>query len=377
MESSYYSYRHYPPIYPKTRVIYGGGEKVGDTFENVIRHRIPPFDFGLGEVAMLYRKNPSYIRRDLREVYRIQEHFKSVLTAAGKYDKEGDYEKACYHYEQLLFEKYYDPEPIDRLIQIYGEAKLHKTQKEVLIEAIEQFKALRKSRGQYLEMLSMKSGLRNHAQQLIREATLVKYYDNAFELYNPFTIIDKWEKQLKGMANVITKDMYKQDVNLCTHEEEETSSNTNNIYVIVTRRTEVGSLIGTGGFDVNLCINPSEKTYHATLEREDEAGEKLVQEIKLPTEAIQEFVNLTYDKKFMSLESTDIFPDAFMMDGNEVTFTVRTASDRVTLESNLLDETLSTGIISTRDEEVHTPFHYLGSIAFETLGIEPEDYNEY
>lgn len=25
MDSSYYSYRHYPPIYPKTRVIYGGG----------------------------------------------------------------------------------------------------------------------------------------------------------------------------------------------------------------------------------------------------------------------------------------------------------------------------------------------------------------
>ena len=72
----------------------------------------------------------------------------------------------------------------------------------------------------------------------------------------------------------------------------------------------------------------------------------------------------------MSLKNDDIFPDAMALDGNEVTISVKTDTKSLSLESNLLDDTLIAGVIEVEDGEFHTPFNKLGAIAFETLGIE-------
>ena len=92
-------------------------------------------------------------------------------------------------------------------------------------------------------------------------------------------------------------------------------------------------------------------------------------DIEIPTGVIEQIVELSQDKEFMSLKNDDIFPDSMVLDGNEVTISVKTDPKNLSLENNLLDDTLITGIIEVEDGEFHTPLNELGTIAFETLGI--------
>lgn len=149
-------------------------------FESVIRHRIPEFDFYQSATGERVQNNFLSFKRDLEPVYKLQQHFRSVLEAAEKFEAEGQLEKACYCYEQLLFEKYYMPAPFDRLIKIYSKAHLKTAEKEVLIASIEHFKALKESRRQYIEHLADKYGAESFLAQRISEGKKITYYNGVF-----------------------------------------------------------------------------------------------------------------------------------------------------------------------------------------------------
>ena len=91
-------------VYPTARVAFEGREVLGDVFESVIRHRIPEFDFYQSATGERVQNNFLSFKRDLEPVYKLQQHFRSVLDAAEKFEAEDQMEKACYCYEQLLFE---------------------------------------------------------------------------------------------------------------------------------------------------------------------------------------------------------------------------------------------------------------------------------
>lgn len=182
--------------YPTTRVVFEGREVLGDVFESVIRNRVPEFDFYQSSTGERVQNDFLSFKRSLEPVYKIQQHFRSVLDAAEKFESEGEMEKACYNYEQLLFEKYYMPAPFDRLIKIYSKAHLRIAEKEVLIASIEHFKALKESRRKYVEQLADKYGAQAFLTQRISEGKKISYFNGVFELYNPFAIIEEWEKRL-------------------------------------------------------------------------------------------------------------------------------------------------------------------------------------
>ena len=182
--------------YPTTRVVFEGREVLGDVFESVIRNRVPEFDFYQSSTGERVQNDFLSFKRSLEPVYKIQQHFRSVLDAAEKFESEGEMEKACYNYEQLLFEKYYMPAPFDRLIKIYSKAHLRIAEKEVLIASIEHFKALKESRRKYVEQLADKYGAQAFLAQRISEGKKISYFNGVFELYNPFAIIEEWEKRL-------------------------------------------------------------------------------------------------------------------------------------------------------------------------------------
>lgn len=362
-------------IYPTARVVFEGTEIMGKVFENVIRYKIPKYDFGRGLLADSYKKTPSYFKRDVQEVFRIQQHFASVIQAAEKFEKEGNYEQACYYYEQLLFEKYYDPQPIDRLIQIYGMAHLTKAKMEVLKEAIAHFKSLKQERELYLDALSKRIGMPGAASYQIERGQVISYY-GVFELYNPFNIISDWETELKRLNEIFALRPYAQDINLPSHGRRAKVDNMGTIRVKISRRSGLICPMGPDSFDLYLIIKLASKTYHATLESEGESGNKRVIDIIIPTNVIEGIVELSRDQFFMSLKDEDIFPDIMMLDGNDVTISVKTDECNLVLNSNMLDDTLSNGIISVEGGEIQTPFHHLAEIAFEKLGIEPDDFEE-
>lgn len=182
--------------YPTARVVFEGREVLGDVFESVIRNRVPEFDFYQSATGEQVQNDFLSFKRSLESVYKLQQHFRSVLDAAEKFEAEGEMEKACYNYEQLLFEKYYMPAPFDRLIKIYSKAHLKTAEKEVLIASIEHFKALKESRRRYVEQLADKYGAQAFLAQRISEGKKITYFNGVFELYNPFPIIEEWEKRL-------------------------------------------------------------------------------------------------------------------------------------------------------------------------------------
>jgi len=188
-------------VYPTARVVFEGREVLGEVFESVIRHRIPEFDFYQSATGERVQNNFLSFKHDLEPVYKLQQHFRSVLEAAEKFEAEGQMEKACYCYEQLLFEKYYMPAPFDRLIKIYSKAHLKTAEKEVLIASIEHFKALKESRRQYIEHLADKYGAESFLAQRISEGKKITYFNGVFELYSPYTIIEEWEKRLSKIES--------------------------------------------------------------------------------------------------------------------------------------------------------------------------------
>ena len=88
------------------------------------------------------------------------------------------------------------PAPFDRLIKIYSKAHLKDAEREVLKESIAHFKELRESRLQYVEQLADKYGAIEFLSQRVNEGKKITYFNGVFELYNPFPIIDDWEKRL-------------------------------------------------------------------------------------------------------------------------------------------------------------------------------------
>ena len=362
-------------IYPTDRVVFESTVIMGDYFENVIRHRIPKYDFGVGELAERFRKTPYYFKRDVQEVLRIQQHFNSVLQAAEKFEKENNYEKACYYYEQLLLEKYYDPQPIDRLIQLYEISHLIKAKMEVLKEAIAHFKSLKQERELYLDALSKRMGMPGAARDQIERGQVISYY-GIFDLYNPFNIISDWEKELKRLNEMFTIRPYTKDASLPSHGRRRRADNKGTVRVRISRRSGIFYSVGPNGFDLYLNIRLANKTYYATLESEDELGKKTVMEISVPTKVIEDIVVLSNNTSFLSLKDEEIFPDIAMLDGYDVLISVKTDSGDLTLESNMLDETLSNGIIEFKGEDILTPFHQLAQIAFDKLGIRHEEFEE-
>ena len=125
----------------------------------------------------------------------------SLAEAAERFEAEGNYEKACYNYEQLLFEKYYMPAPYDRLIKIYSKAHLKDAEKEVLKASISHFKELRESRLQYVEHLADKYGAIEFLSQRVHDGKKITYFSGVFELYNPFPIVEEWEKRLAKLES--------------------------------------------------------------------------------------------------------------------------------------------------------------------------------
>ena len=82
-------------------------------------------------------------------------------------------------------------------------------------------------------------------------------------------------------------------------------------------------------------------------------------------------VRLAQDKDFMSIKNADIFPDKAMLDGNDVRITVRSDIGTLSLDSNMLDDTLLDGWLPTTKMNFHTPFSQFAAPAFKAFGIDP------
>lgn len=170
---------------------------------------------------------------------------------------------------------------------------------------------------------------------------------------------------------------YKQDLNLPSHGKRAKAENAGTIRVKITRSTGLFYTADPEGFEFYLNICPGQKVYNATVENEDGIPpKKQVVPVEVSNEVLDAVVKLANDKAFMSIKNDDIFPDMMMMDGNEVQIKIKSDGGSVSLDSNMLDDTLLNGFIPTSKGDFDTPIHELAAIACEKLGINLEEGEE-
>lgn len=165
--------------------------------------------------------------------------------------------------------------------------------------------------------------------------------------------------------------MYRKDTTIPSHGRRAKADNAGTVRVKISRWPGY-IYTGGGGFDFYLNIIPASMAYNATAESvESFNGRRLVTSVDIPSEALERMVRLAHDKDFMSIKNADIFPDKAMLDGNDVRITVRSDIGTLSLDSNMLDDTLLDGWLPTTKMNFHTPLSQFAAPAFKAFGIDP------
>ena len=148
---------------------------------------------------MLFRSESNAykdIHKHLEPIWEIQRYFKKLIESAEAAEAKGDYAYAADVYEQIVGEKYWMTAPYDKLIKIYSKAKLYNEEIRVIQLSINHFKSLRAKRLEYVMGLAKKYNAVEFFNQRLEGGGKITYYSGVFELYNPFSIIDKWKERL-------------------------------------------------------------------------------------------------------------------------------------------------------------------------------------
>lgn len=167
----------------------------GEIWEDRILE-VPEFDFYYGQETNPDKyANPSHNYSYLEPVWEVQRHFRELLEEAKKAEDLGNQEQAVALYEQAVAEKYYMPDPYDRLIKMYSKAKLAEDEKRILLLGIQHFSELRDKRREYVLYLAKKYNATDFAIERINAGKKITYYNGVFELYNPFPIVERWKER--------------------------------------------------------------------------------------------------------------------------------------------------------------------------------------
>lgn len=164
---------------------------------------LPEFDFYCEQNTNPEKYNWLYTssyQEILKPIYEITDHFKLLLDNALTAENLGDLPKAAQLYEQAVAEKYFMPKPYERLIIIYRKSKLIEDEIRILKIAIEHFNKPRETQYVYIMELAKKYGAVQFTEERIQNNKKITYYSGTFELYNPFTVVNKWKEKLNKLT---------------------------------------------------------------------------------------------------------------------------------------------------------------------------------
>lgn len=173
----------------------------GETLESkfkAITDRLPEFDF----YTTVDQGQRNIIPMDeSRNMADIRDEIKHKIDLGAEHERHGRLDLAVPLYEDLIANHVHNTKPYDRLIMIYKRAKLFDDARDVLEFSIDFFRSLRQNQYKYIHYLADKYGVSEIHGVPIDEYGKIYYYAGVFELYNPYPIIEKWEKQLESLKN--------------------------------------------------------------------------------------------------------------------------------------------------------------------------------
>lgn len=178
---------------------------LGGRFKMYIR-TFPKFNFyydlpeGMTTMQYLFVRKPLPIDK-IRELGELKEVFQEILNRAKIAENGNNLKVAIEAYEKLVVEEYGDNEPYDRLMIIYRNLGWTDEEKRIIKLSIEFFSNLKDEQKENTLSSARDYNMENKALEYINNRKKIFYYGGAFELYNPFPIIDRWKKRLSKMES--------------------------------------------------------------------------------------------------------------------------------------------------------------------------------
>ena len=167
----------------------------------IFKDKLPEFNFyydmpeGMETLEYLSKRKPVPFEKSV-ELRKFRELFESIMSKAKIAENEKDLKTAIEIYEKLVAEEYEGKEPYERLMILYRSLKWIEEEKQIIKHAILFFGQIKDNQKNKVISLAREYGMESKALEYINEKRKIYYYGGAFELYNPFPIIEKWEKRL-------------------------------------------------------------------------------------------------------------------------------------------------------------------------------------
>lgn len=174
---------------------------------NAIKAKYPEFDFYSRIDPSDETAKYSFLMSLNKQCYNIRQQLSLALKEADKIidqaklaESESRYKDAIDLYEKLIVEEIENPLPYSRLIIIYRKLKWQDDEARILKSGVDFFSKLRDRQKKYVLDLASKYRQLDKALEYIDNYKKVHYYGGAFELYNPYPIVSKWEERLKKIT---------------------------------------------------------------------------------------------------------------------------------------------------------------------------------
>lgn len=152
-----------------------------------------PADMTTNIYLWLYKPFPLRYASEYRGYIR---KFSSFLSKAKIAENTNNYEYAIQIYLELIKGGYESKEPFERLLIIYKKLKCKEKEIETLEKAIDFFENLKEKQKNNVISNSKKFGVEDKTIDYIIKEHKILYYGGAFELYNPYPIINIWKEKL-------------------------------------------------------------------------------------------------------------------------------------------------------------------------------------
>ena len=179
-------------IYPTKVDIPKIDVKKGDLYEDAIL-KLPEFNFYYKGYGIIPRTTASQDKT----IIDINEYFKTIIDDAEVAYAKKDYTTATVLYERVIQENYWKTDIWDKLIKLYSKAELYDDEIRVLRQGIKHFSQLRDKRLEYVTKLAQKYNALDFLNQRINSGGKIQYYMGRFDLYNPYSIVEKWKERLE------------------------------------------------------------------------------------------------------------------------------------------------------------------------------------
>ncbi|MEN6619595.1 MAG: hypothetical protein ABFC28_08925 [Rikenellaceae bacterium] len=180
--------------------------KISTLCESFLKYRdtLPEFNFYYDMPAgmetytylLLYKPFPLRYSSAYREYIR---KFNSYISKAKIAENTNNYGYAIQVYSLLIEYGYESKEPFERLLIIYKKLKCKEKEIETLEKAIAFFKNLKEKQRNNVISHSKKFGVEDKTIEYLNEEHKILYYGGAFDLYNPYPIINLWKERLEKL----------------------------------------------------------------------------------------------------------------------------------------------------------------------------------